>query len=168
MKHLIIWLTLIVYSVAVYGNTYKRYDVRSGLSGNCVRSIVQDSIGYMWFATQDGLSRFNGTGFTNYGHSSGNDEYGYINVISICRHLNNRNIWVADVKTLYLFDTWQEKFTPFDKKTAEGAHVNSVFCMTYDNAGQLWIGTAGGLFVYNEAENLLKSYRHNSNNPRSL
>ena len=56
---------LFTFTFQISANIYKKYDVRSGLSGNCVRSILQDSIGYMWFATQDGLNRFNGIEFTN-------------------------------------------------------------------------------------------------------
>ena len=73
MKRSILSICILLASVSlVFANIYKKYDVRSGLSGNCVRSILQDSIGYMWFATQDGLNRFNGIEFTNYGHSSEN------------------------------------------------------------------------------------------------
>ena len=67
MKRSILSICILLASVSlVFANIYKKYDVRSGLSGNCVRSILQDSIGYMWFATQDGLNRFNGIEFTNY------------------------------------------------------------------------------------------------------
>lgn len=60
MKRSILSICILLASVSlVFANIYKKYDVRSGLSGNCVRSILQDSIGYMWFATQDGLNRFN-------------------------------------------------------------------------------------------------------------
>ena len=57
MKRFILFIGILLASVSlVFANIYKKYDVRSGLSGNCVRSILQDSIGYMWFATQDGLN----------------------------------------------------------------------------------------------------------------
>ena len=103
-------------------NTY----VRSGLSGNCVRSILQDSIGYMWFATQDGLNRFNGIEFTNYGHSSENGGNSYMNIVTICRHQDNNQIWVASTEKLYLFDSREEKFSVFDTQTEDGVTVNSV------------------------------------------
>lgn len=91
-------------------NTYKKYDVRSGLSGNCVRSIFQDSIGYIWFATQDGLNRFNGIEFTSYGHSSENGENNYMNIVTIYQHRDNKHIWVASTEKLYLFDSIHEEF----------------------------------------------------------
>lgn len=152
----------------IAGNIYKKYDVRSGLSGNCVRSILQDSIGYMWFATQDGLNRFNGIEFTNYGHSSESDDNRYMNIVMICPHSNNNQIWVASTEKLYLFDSRREKFSAFDKRADDGTIVNSVFGLAYDNEGQLWIGTANGLFVYNERKETLKHYLHSLSDPHSL
>ena len=115
MKRSILSICILLASVSlVFANIYKKYDVRSGLSGNCVRSILQDSIGYMWFATQDGLNRFNGIEFTNYGHSSENGGNSYMNIVTICRHQDNNQIWVASTEKLYLFDSREEKFSVFD------------------------------------------------------
>lgn len=99
MKRSVLSICILLASVSlVFANIYKKYDVRSGLSGNCVRSILQDSIGYMWFATQDGLNRFNGIEFTNYGHSSENGGNSYMNIVTICRHPDNNLIWVASTE----------------------------------------------------------------------
>ena len=169
MKRSILSICILLASVSlVFANIYKKYDVRSGLSGNCVRSILQDSIGYMWFATQDGLNRFNGIEFTNYGHSSENGGNSYMNIVTICRHQDNNQIWVASTEKLYLFDSWEEKFSVFDKQTEDGVSVNSVFGMAYDNDGQLWIGTTNGLFVYNEKKGTLRQYLHSLSDPHSL
>lgn len=169
MKRFILF-TYTLFALAAPGiaNIYKKYDVRSGLSGNCVRSILQDSIGYMWFGTQDGLNRFNGIEFTNFGHSSENGDNSYMNIVTICRHQDNNHIWVASTEKLYLFDARQESFSVFSKQTEDGANVNSVFGMTYDNHGQLWIGTANGLFVYNEKKGTLKQYVNSLSDPHSL
>lgn len=169
MKRSILSICILLASVSlVFANIYKKYDVRSGLSGNCVRSILQDSIGYMWFATQDGLNRFNGIEFTNYGHSSENGGNSYMNIVTICRHQDNNQIWVASTEKLYLFDSREEKFSVFDTQTEDGVTVNSVFGMAYDNDGQLWIGTANGLFVYNEKKGTLRQYLHSLSDPHSL
>ncbi len=45
---------------------FRGLTVEHGLSQNSVISMVQDSIGYMWFATQDGLNRYNGRTFKYY------------------------------------------------------------------------------------------------------
>lgn len=45
---------------------FKNIGINDGLSQNSVVSIAQDSTGFMWFATQDGLNRFDGTNFMTY------------------------------------------------------------------------------------------------------
>lgn len=45
---------------------YVQYDTKEGLAGSTVYDMCQDSDGFMWFATNNGLSRFDGTNFKNY------------------------------------------------------------------------------------------------------
>lgn len=168
MKRFLLFFGLLAVSAStLLANVYKKYNVQSGLSGNCVRSIIQDSIGYMWFATQDGLNRFNGIGITNY-RPSGNGESGYLNAIVLCCHWDNNHIWVASTEKLYLFDSRKEKFAVFDMVAEDGAAVKNVSSIAYDNEARLWICTSNGLFIYDEKENKLKHYLHSNSDPHSL
>lgn len=47
------------------------YTTADGLGNNVVHRIVRDSHGYLWFCTREGLSRFDGYGFTTYGIEHG-------------------------------------------------------------------------------------------------
>src|SRR5258708_31207705 len=49
----------------------KIYASADGLPNNEVNRIVRDSRGFLWFCTADGISRFDGYGFTNYGTNEG-------------------------------------------------------------------------------------------------
>src|SRR4030095_10938095 len=49
----------------------KAYTTADGLAYNNINRIVRDSRGFMWFCTADGLSRFDGYAFTNYGTDQG-------------------------------------------------------------------------------------------------
>ncbi|SFD38351.1 hybrid sensor histidine kinase/response regulator transcription factor [Algibacter pectinivorans] len=46
--------------------SFKTLSINNGLSQNSVISIAQDSIGYLWMATQDGLNKYNGRDFKHY------------------------------------------------------------------------------------------------------
>lgn len=46
--------------------TYVQYDTRDGLAGSTVYDLCQDKEGFLWFATETGLSRFDGTHFVNF------------------------------------------------------------------------------------------------------
>lgn len=45
---------------------YKNYTTKDGLAGNHVYHSVQDKEGYLWFATETGVSRFDGKNFVNF------------------------------------------------------------------------------------------------------
>src|SRR5262245_23272182 len=49
----------------------RHYDVSEGLAHSHVTAIHQDHKGYLWFGTWEGLSRFDGYHFTNYGERDG-------------------------------------------------------------------------------------------------
>src|SRR4029450_672968 len=49
----------------------KAYNTEAGLAHNRVKRIVQDSHGFLWFCTADGLSRFDGYQFRNYTPENG-------------------------------------------------------------------------------------------------
>ena len=50
---------------------YVHYDTKDGLAGSTVYSMCQDKDGFMWFATENGLSRYDGTYFKNFSVKEG-------------------------------------------------------------------------------------------------
>ena len=51
--------------------TYTHYDIKDGMAGSTVYCSVQDKDNFMWFGTETGLSRFDGSHFTNFGSKEG-------------------------------------------------------------------------------------------------
>lgn len=63
----ILWILLLAGSAACGQDPYYySIDESKGLPSNSVYDIFQDKTGYMWFATNDGLCRYNGTAFKSY------------------------------------------------------------------------------------------------------
>ena len=50
---------------------YIHYDVKDGLAGSTVYDECQDKDGFIWFATEAGISRFDGTHFKNFTTTDG-------------------------------------------------------------------------------------------------
>src|SRR5262245_7447383 len=69
----------------------RRYSTTDGLASNAVYGIAPDSRGFLWFATADGLSRFDGYGFENQTERTGLP-HGAIRQVLIGRH---GNYWLA-------------------------------------------------------------------------
>jgi len=51
---------------------FDRLSIEQGLSQSIIEQMVQDQKGFMWFATEDGLNRFDGYRFTVYKHVPSN------------------------------------------------------------------------------------------------
>ena len=175
MNHLLRILVLIVVIAqtdSLCGQTFsvmRKYDVKTGLSDNTVRTIMQDSTGYIWLGTRDGVNRFNGTEFTKFADSTDPSNNTLLNVLKLYPHIDRVNVWTATTDGLYLFNTQSKSFTPFDEKTEQGIGIaGAVNDLCYDDDGQLWIGTSRGLFVYDERKGQLRRYVRSQVDPTSL
>ena len=77
----------------------RQYTVDDGLPSNLVSYALQDSQGYLWFATPDGLSRFDGYRFVNYG----GDELGNRAVFEV-KETRDRTLWIGTNRGLVRFN----------------------------------------------------------------
>jgi ligand-binding sensor domain-containing protein len=71
IKYYLIYLFLTDLNVYAQEYTYHHYGVEEGLPSSEVYQVFQDSKGYIWFATDMGVSRFNGYRFTNFDIKNG-------------------------------------------------------------------------------------------------
>ncbi len=123
---------------------FKSINVDNGLPQNTVLSVLQDKKGYLWVATYDGLSKYNGLEFKVYKNEINN-------VNSISNNKVNKlfedkigRIWVGTVDGLNLFDPEKESFTRF--KISGSNQGCTVLSIAEDSKEVLWIGTNSGLF----------------------
>lgn len=138
------------------------YTMDDGLAANRVYSILQDSCGFMWFGTDDGLSRFDGIKFKNYYLSE------YINSTtsnSVKKiFIDHRGkMWIGLDSGIVIYDSKTETFTPFNAKTQTGETIQTyVTDMIEDSDGEVWIATNGkGLYRFSPYDNIrLRVYRN--------
>src|SRR3989475_13154566 len=78
----------------------KPYTVADGLPNNVINKIVRDSRGFLWFCTGEGLSRFDGYAFTNYGVEHGLPH----TTVNDFLEARNGELWVATNGGLVLFN----------------------------------------------------------------
>jgi len=74
---------------AQYNYKFDQLSVDDGLKNSRVVSVVQDSEGYMWFATHNGLDKFNGADITHYSLSSPDRIFSNDDIIN-CLALSNK------------------------------------------------------------------------------
>jgi signal transduction histidine kinase/ligand-binding sensor domain-containing protein len=126
------------------------YTTADGLANNSVYKVVADSRGYIWFATREGLSRFDGYAFTNYGVDDGLPS-GIVNDFLETR----QGVYlVATAAGLARLETAPRPaadgaspaplFTL--QRISDDPRSHSVTALYQGRNGQLWIGTRAGLF----------------------
>ncbi len=124
------------------------FDVRSGLPDNTVKMTVQDNSGYIWFATKNGLVKYNAQETVCYGESFGYEEGQALNIRSLLVHKDGRRIWVASRSGLFLFDPDSETFEGCELGVSGEKKSSDACCaVCYDGDGNLWAGTHTGLYV---------------------
>ena len=127
---------------------FQHLTTNNGLSQNDVNDIHQDNQGFMWFATHDGLNKYDGYDFTIYNPDSDNPKSINSNLIFAITPDNNGDLWLGTTGNgLNFFDKSLETFTHFknderDSKSISNNHINDLYL---DKKNKLWIGTNDGL-----------------------
>ena len=125
-------------------NAFKHFTVNEGLPSNEVYDIYQDDKGYIWFATDRGVSRFNGYNFQNFTTNDGLTD----NSVLRFYPQPNGQIWCATFnKDLCYFDPLTLKFTEFEynhfkREIPEYTIINGLYL---NNENSLFIGFINGL-----------------------
>lgn len=153
----ILFLFLTVPLFASKQFSFVKYQVENGLSHNTVWSVMQDSKGFMWFGTSDGLNRFDGRNFKIFRNNPLDSTSLGNNFVQSLFEDGHHNFWVGTNKGVYLFDPVTETFRFFDHKTEDGVIISSnVNDILQSNTGDIWFATLGqGIFIYNPGKNTL-------------
>jgi len=148
--------------------------VQQGLSQNAVNCIFQDSKGFMWFGTQDGLNRYDGYAFRVFKHDPADSLSLDDNFIVSIYEDRGGVLWIETLnnpESLNRFDGLRESFSRRKKDSVDlsGARSSSVFSSYEDHLGVRWTGTVGGgLTRLDTRTGTKKEYKHDPNDPASL
>jgi len=144
-KFLGLCLFLFLNSFPAHSYVIKRLGIEEGLSNNYVVDITQDNTGFMWFATESGLNRFDGKGFKVYKRRfqdnmgiSGNE------LNKVLADNTDDVVWIATQRTgLNQFDCKTDSFFVFkhDSTNSKSIASNDITTLENDTCGNLWIGT---------------------------
>ena len=136
-----------------------------GLSQGYVVAILQDRRGFMWFATRDGLNRYDGNAFVVYKNNPNDPDSLSSNFIQDLMEDDHGYLWIATNTGVDKFDPLTERCTRYlhDPKKPDSLGGASVKSIAQDSRGTLWLGTEdSGLDRLDPATQTFTHYRTDS------
>lgn len=152
MKKLFLLSFLIIFRISAAASPLSKVSqitTNEGLSNNTIRAIMQDSQGYIWFCTPDGLNRYDGSSITTFRPSADTNKYMTDNKIRNIQEDNTGHLWIGMMSEHFdCYDIARHRFVPAtynNGKLIEHSKIAFVNDTTW-----LWGNTTGcGFVVFN-------------------
>jgi signal transduction histidine kinase/ligand-binding sensor domain-containing protein/CheY-like chemotaxis protein/HPt (histidine-containing phosphotransfer) domain-containing protein len=157
---------------AVRPLSFEHLTIRDGLSMGTVNSILQDSVGYVWLATESGIDRYDGYSMREYRRQRG-DIHGLANdyVWSMAEDAGG-DLWLAtDGGGVARWERNRDQFQQFrhDPRRPRTLASDAVRALIVDRQGLVWVATKDqGLDALDPKTGEARHYRHHEDDPRSL
>ena len=129
---------------------FNNINIEQGISQSTIEAIFQDSEGYIWLGTNDGLNRYNGYEFKIYNYEEYQNSISHNGITDITEDKYG-NIWVNTVSGVNKINKKTEKisnYTEINGKIKEDSTTEII--VTKDN--NILVGTYEGLNIYNAKE----------------
>jgi ligand-binding sensor domain-containing protein/signal transduction histidine kinase len=127
-------------------DNYTHYSTENGLQTDYYQGLFQDSYGYLWLATYDGLLKWDGYTFKRYAHQEKDPSSLRDNIVYTIFEDASRRLWIGTIGGLDMYDRGMDGFVHCNlHHVGERVPVNAI---TEDRAHRLWLGTSMGLCMY--------------------
>jgi signal transduction histidine kinase/ligand-binding sensor domain-containing protein/DNA-binding response OmpR family regulator len=134
--------------------SFDRLGVREGLSQSTVLAVFQDSYGFIWLGTRDGLNRYDGYQFTVYRHQPADSRSIGGNIINGIAEDAAGNIWAATDQGLSVWYRDSDSFANYALLSAsqQPTELRRVFT---DHEGRIWALCRHGVFIWEKERKIL-------------
>ena len=141
---------------------FEHITTNNGLSNNTVTSIYQDQEGFIWFGTEDGLNRYDGSSMKTFRHrESDSSSLPGNNIFEIVADRYNSNkMWVSShCWGLSNCNIYNGKCINFkeNKKDSTKLWSNCEIGVLYDHEGNTWVKNNNTLSLFNRKNNTFKT-----------
>ncbi|MDX9754841.1 MAG: diguanylate cyclase [bacterium] len=150
--------------------SFHHLETVDGLSNHSVRTIAQDSKGFVWMGTDEGLNRYDGISFHVYKNSPDDPHSLSSNRTFDLIFDRQGYAWVATDYGLNRWDPQSDQFTHFffDSIYPDKPGINFILNVFEDSQGLIWIGTVNGLHRYSYETQSFESFFHDPNDTTTL
>ncbi|WP_298763457.1 hybrid sensor histidine kinase/response regulator transcription factor [uncultured Polaribacter sp.] len=164
MKQKIFLLILLLFTKLISAQlsryNFKNINISDGLSHNTITAIQEDKFGQIWFATSNGLNKYNGKEFTIY-RNNPKDKFSISNS-DVSNILIDKDgiIWAGTFNGLNRFDPKNNSFKRFYRRASNKFSLSNslIICSLEMHRGNIWFGTANGVSIYNKSTKRFKRF----------
>ncbi|WP_366186139.1 two-component regulator propeller domain-containing protein [Flavobacterium ovatum] len=172
--YLILFLILVVPFQFVFGQEsdnlkFKHFSSKEGLSQSSVITIFQDSKGYIWFGTRDGLNKFDGNKFTIY-RSNYRDNKSLSNSWVTSIYEDSKGIlWIGTKDGLNKYNASKDNFKQYHASNkGNSISNNEIWGITEISPQVLMVSTSKGMSKLNTKTDVFNHWFHDLKNKNSI
>jgi diguanylate cyclase (GGDEF)-like protein len=151
---------------------FTHLSVDAGLSQTTALCTFQDSQGFVWIGTEDGLNRFDGYTVTVYKHDARDASSLPSDFVWAMAEDSAGDLWIGtEGGGLAKWERKKDRFTTYrhDPKDDGSLPSDRVRAVIVDRGGPVWVGTkGGGLARFDASSGRFTRYRHDPGRPASL
>jgi PAS domain S-box-containing protein len=150
---------------------FEHLTISKGLSHNHITDIAQDDKGFMWFASVNGLNKYDGFDITIYEHNHYDSSSISNDIIRDILYTTTGQLWIGTDYGLNLYSAEKDNFIRFHAQpdNYNGLSSDVITSLFEDSKGNIWIGTRnGGLCKYIPSANKFYTYKNDASNPKSI
>ncbi|MEM6964036.1 MAG: two-component regulator propeller domain-containing protein [Bacteroidota bacterium] len=140
--------------------SFQNLTKKDGLSQASVFSIAQDSAGFMWFGTRDGLNKYDGFQFKVYKKNDAPNTVVANDIRTLYFDAQQKELWIGTNAGLSKYRSTTDDFLNYLHLNSDSTSIsNNVIRQIFrDSKGRLWVGTSVGLNLLDEKNNHFKRY----------
>lgn len=144
--------------------------IQEGLSDNSVQALHQDSLGFLWFGTREGLNKFDGLAFTVYTADLDDPDSLSDSTITALSETADGALWVGTQEGgLNRLDPKTQAFTQVNlHESSETIFDPTINILLVDSQDYLWVGTNEGLIRLDPDDGSITRFQHDLDDEKSL
>ena len=160
--YLLLFLIPLTSFAQISDTRFRHISNEQGLSNSTITCIIQDSRGFMWFGTRDGLNQYDGVKSIIYRNDPHNKFSISDNTIRCIYEDAHQKLWIGTSYGLNRFDPVTNVFTQYsyDKKNNKGISSDFITAICGQDADNIWVATDGGLNLLNTITGKVTHFNH--------
>jgi len=151
---------------------FENLNLEDGMAQKDAQNVIQDSLGYMWIATQGGLHRYNGYEFEIYTYTAFDTTSLSSSSTFGLAEASNGDLWVTAGGRLNRFNRKNKTFTQYTHDPSDSTTVlpNDLRFVYEATNGDLWLESPGSGIsrIPADSTDYVIRYQHNPNDPNTI